>query len=116
MELWNAVKTPLFSLVDEAQKQQLMLAYETFEAMPVSPADSKSTTTNPSANPSTANLSHHQPLDYIEVAFRNMWHFNLCDAEYGALVLNVAGGRVSSESYSEGFNFQYRFPVLKLPE
>lgn len=116
MELWDAVKSPLFSLVDDVQKQQLMLAYETFEAMPISatalstiPAESASSSSSKS-NPGLAGQPEPRSLDYLEVAFRNMWHFNLCDAEYGALVLNVVGGRVSSESYSEGFNFRYRFP------
>lgn len=120
MDLWDAVKIPLFSLVDEVQNQQLMLAYEVFEAMPSldnqstsgaegSKTGSSTSTTTPSSTQTTnTNTNTIESIEYLEVAFRNMWHFNLCDHTNGSMVLAVNGSRVSSESYSEGFNFEYR--------
>lgn len=112
MDLWNAVKAPLFSLVDDIQNQQLTLAYEVFEAMPSSleqPTPSAKTINGAVASNTTSSLNTNESIEYLEVAFRNMWHFNLCDHSNGAMVLAVNGSRVSSESYSEGFNFEYRF-------
>ena len=43
-----------------------------------------------------------------EQAFKNMWNFNLPDAAYGWVVLDVNQGRVSAETKSQGFNFSYR--------
>lgn len=96
MQVWSAVKTQLLELVeaDPKQKQLLLTAIDTFESMPTS------TETDASSAAET----------YMATAHRNMWHFNLCDAAFGALVLNIVDGRVATESYSEGFNFQYRRP------
>lgn len=124
MDLWDAVKVPLFSLVDDVQNQQLKLAYDVFESMPllesqqpsedVSKATPSATGNNSSiTNTNNTTSSAHSAssdgsIEYLEVAFRNMWHFNLCDHTNGALVLVANGGHISSESYSEGFNFEYR--------
>lgn len=127
MNIWDSVKDLLTSLVDNVQYQQLMLAYKVFESMPILdnqqlPAESikikvagnkalltssktaTSNSTSSSAHPSNAAIS----MEYLELAFSNMWHFNLCDHINGALVLAVNHGRVSSISYSEGFDFAYR--------
>lgn len=48
------------------------------------------------------------PADRDEQAFKNMWNFNLPDAAYGWLVLDISQGRVSAETRSQGFNFSYR--------
>ncbi|KAI0751628.1 hypothetical protein C8Q80DRAFT_1218308 [Daedaleopsis nitida] len=44
-------------------------------------------------------------------AWKNCWNWNLCDAAYGALVLDIKDGRVSSELKSQGFNYAYRRTV-----
>lgn len=43
-----------------------------------------------------------------ELAFKNMWNFNLADAAFGWLVLEVEGGRVGTEMRAQGFNFAHR--------
>ena len=37
-----------------------------------------------------------------EPAWKNCWNWNLCDAAYGHLVLDIKDGRVSSELSSQG--------------
>lgn len=43
-----------------------------------------------------------------EAAWKNSWHWNLPDALYGTLILEIREGRVGSEMRSTGFNFAYR--------
>ncbi|KAI4177256.1 MAG: hypothetical protein LQ346_007724 [Caloplaca aetnensis] len=43
-----------------------------------------------------------------ESAFKNMWNFNLADAAFGYLVLEVEGGRIGTEMKAQGFNFAHR--------
>lgn len=109
MEVWNAVKSQLLALVETEpkQKQLLLTAIEVFESMPTS---TSSTSTNGSTALDTSSSNTSTFMDYMATAHKNMWHFNLCDAAFGALVLNVIDGRIATESYSEGFNFQYRRP------
>jgi hypothetical protein len=37
-----------------------------------------------------------------EVGFKNLWNFNLPDASYGSLILEIKDGQVASEQRSEG--------------
>jgi hypothetical protein len=37
-----------------------------------------------------------------EVGFKNLWNFNLPDANFGSLILELKDGQVSSEQRSEG--------------
>jgi len=37
-----------------------------------------------------------------EVGFKNLWNFNLPDANYGSLILEIRDGQVASEQRSEG--------------
>lgn len=43
-----------------------------------------------------------------ESAFKNMWNFNLADAAFGYLVLEVEAGRIGTEMKAQGFNFAHR--------
>jgi len=43
-----------------------------------------------------------------ESAFKNMWNFNLADAAFGWLVLEVQDGRIGTEMRAQGFNFSHR--------
>ncbi|KAL9604688.1 MAG: hypothetical protein Q9219_000408 [cf. Caloplaca sp. 3 TL-2023] len=43
-----------------------------------------------------------------EIAFKNMWNFNLADAAFGYLVLEVEAGRIGTEMKAQGFNFAHR--------
>jgi hypothetical protein len=52
--------------------------------------------------------SEHSQGSRDEVAFKNLWNFNLPDAALGWIVLNVNNGHVGAEMKSQGFNFTYR--------
>ena len=43
-----------------------------------------------------------------ESAFKNMWNFNLADAAFGYLVLEIQDGRIGTEMRAQGFNFAHR--------
>src|SRR5579871_3535411 len=43
-----------------------------------------------------------------ENAWKNCWNWNLTDAAFGWLVLDVKEGRVKAEMKSQGFNYAYR--------
>ena len=43
-----------------------------------------------------------------ESAFKNMWNFNLADAAFGYLVMEVQDGRIATEMRALGFNFAHR--------
>ncbi|KAK4056530.1 hypothetical protein OIO90_002377 [Microbotryomycetes sp. JL221] len=81
-EVWESVKSQVESVVDD--NQRLLL-------------DNALAVANRSA-PSSAE----------DAAYKNTWNWNLPDASFGSLVLNVREGRVSSELKSQGFNFAYR--------
>lgn len=46
-----------------------------------------------------------------EFAWKNSWHWNLPDALYGSLILDIRDGRLGSEQKSTGFNFAYRLSL-----
>lgn len=46
-----------------------------------------------------------------EFAWKNSWHWNLPDALFGSLVLDIRDGRLGSEQKSTGFNFAYRLTL-----
>ncbi|WFD33842.1 hypothetical protein MCUN1_000665 [Malassezia cuniculi] len=43
-----------------------------------------------------------------EGAWKSTWHWNLPDAQFGSLLLDIAHGRVSAETRSQGISFAYR--------
>jgi len=43
-----------------------------------------------------------------ENAWKNCWNWNLTDAAFGQLVLDIKEGRVNAEMKSQGFNYAYR--------
>ena len=43
-----------------------------------------------------------------ESAFKNMWNFNLADATFGYLILEIEAGRIGTEMRAQGFNFAHR--------
>ena len=49
--------------------------------------------------------------DLYYVSFQNCWHYNICDVENGYLLLNynLQNNKFSMNTYSEGFDFSYRF-------
>ncbi|PKS11438.1 hypothetical protein jhhlp_003201 [Lomentospora prolificans] len=50
--------------------------------------------------------SYNEFID--ESAFKNMWNFNLADAAFGWLVLEIQDGRIGTEMRAQGFNFAHR--------
>lgn len=103
MDIWDSVKAQITMLVENDPKQKMLLnlVLDIFEKMP------SSSTSQPGGSNRNANNPN---MDYLLSAYRNTWNFNLCDAQFGSLVLNVVDGRVAVEAKSEGFNFQYRKP------
>ena len=47
-----------------------------------------------------------------ETAWKNCWNWNLCDAAYGSLLLDIKEGRVSAELKSQGVLLNSRCPSL----
>jgi hypothetical protein len=54
------------------------------------------------------NSSQSSSWERDELAYKNMWNFNLPDAAYGSLLFNVHQGIMASEMRSYGLNFSYR--------
>ncbi|KAI7854633.1 hypothetical protein BDC45DRAFT_482158 [Circinella umbellata] len=95
MQLWDAIKEQVESYVDVRQAALLKNALTVVNRLPP---------TRNSGGP-TDMLT---PGSNDDQAFKNMWNFNLPDAAFGWLVLDVNQGRVSAETRSQGFNFSYR--------
>ncbi|KAK9457200.1 hypothetical protein V1511DRAFT_485807 [Dipodascopsis uninucleata] len=96
MDVWEMVKGEVMPVIstNNTQKQLLDNALSVIERMPTS------------AQGGTDREKEKEELSNL--GFRNMWHFNLADASYGSLVLEVSDGKISVETRSEGFNFKYR--------
>lgn len=87
LDIWTSVKEQVEQLVESNTKHKQLLAYvlDVYQKMPLQASE-----------------------DAIISAYKNMWHYNLCDVEHGSLVLDVHNGRVATESKSQGFSFDYR--------
>lgn len=94
MDVWDTVRDQVMPLVEgePKQKQLLQNCLDVIERMPTSSTGGGSSSAN----------------EYLLTAFRSMWNFNLCDAQYGTTLLNVVDGKFSVESKSEGFDFNFR--------
>lgn len=102
-DVWETVKGEVEPAIQQNEAQQNLLrnALSVVEKMPTTAAGG-----NPFGGPSTgANTSLGQ-VD--ESAFKNMWNFNLADAAFGYLVLEVQDGRIGTEMRAQGFNFSHR--------
>ncbi|KAI9732802.1 MAG: hypothetical protein M1834_003740 [Cirrosporium novae-zelandiae] len=101
-DVWETVKSEVEPAVsqNEAQKTLLDNALDIVNKMPTVANGG-----NPFGGPvSVANAGGQ--VD--ESAFKNMWNFNLADAAFGWLVLEVEGGRIGTEMRAQGFNFAHR--------
>ncbi|KAF9458002.1 hypothetical protein BDZ94DRAFT_1201831 [Collybia nuda] len=87
-KVWESVKTQVDAVIDENQKVLLDKALSVVDRVP--PVQTSNTATGE------------------EPAWKNCWNWNLCDAAYGSLVLDIKEGRISSELKSQGFNYAYR--------
>ncbi|MCJ1319878.1 hypothetical protein MMC15_005214 [Xylographa vitiligo] len=101
-DVWETVKSEVEPAVsqNEAQKTLLRNALEIVEKMPTVANGG-----NPFGGTATGQAAAGQ-VD--ESAFKNMWNFNLADAAFGYLVLEVESGRIGTEMRAQGFNFAHR--------
>ncbi|KAJ3999910.1 hypothetical protein F5050DRAFT_1804604 [Lentinula boryana] len=99
-KVWESVKTQVDVVVDENQRVLLDKALNVIERIPPPLASGGAPTGMTSAKEALA--AQDEPM------WKNCWNWNLCDAAYGSLVLDVREGRVSAELKSQGFNYAYR--------
>ena len=97
-DVWETVKHEVEPAVSEndAQHKLLQLALELVGKMPAVANGG-----NPFGGGPT-----NGAVD--ESAFKNMWNFNLADAAFGWLVLDIDQGRIGTEMRAQGFNFSHR--------
>jgi len=110
-DVWETVKMDVEQAIstNESHKSLLNSALEIVEKMP-SVANGGNPFGGPVGGPAGAG-------QVDESAFKNMWNFNLADAAFGYLVLEVEGGRIGTEMRAQGFNFAHRGakPVASQP-
>ena len=97
-DVWETVKHEVEPAVseNEAQHKLLLLALDLVSKMPSNASG---------GNPFGGGPPNGQ-VD--ESAFKNMWNFNLADAAFGWLILDVDQGRIGTEMRAQGFNFSHR--------
>ncbi|GAA6005162.1 hypothetical protein JCM10207_008527 [Rhodosporidiobolus poonsookiae] len=88
-DVWEAVKGQVEGVIDENQRALLNNALAVANRVPASQS-----------------LGGGAAVE--ETAWKNCWHWNLPDAAFGSLVLEIRDGRIGSELKSQGFNFAYR--------
>lgn len=100
-DVWDTVKSEVEPAVADSESQQrlLNLALEIVGKMP---------TVANGGNPFGGPAPGPQSGVIDESAFKNMWNFNLADAAYGWLVLDIDNGRIGTEMRAQGFNFAHR--------
>lgn len=100
-DVWDTVKTEVEPAVADSESQQrlLALALDIVNKMP---------TVANGGNPFGGPAPGPQSGVIDESAFKNMWNFNLADAAYGWLVLDIDNGRIGTEMRAQGFNFAHR--------
>ncbi|SCV70995.1 BQ2448_3757 [Microbotryum intermedium] len=95
-EIWDTVKSQVESVVDQSQRVLLNNALAVANRVPTSGPPG-----GPAGVAGTATATE-------ETAWKNCWNWNLPDAAYGSLLLDIKDGRIGSEMRSQGFNFAYR--------
>ncbi|KAF2192852.1 hypothetical protein K469DRAFT_729948 [Zopfia rhizophila CBS 207.26] len=100
-DVWDTVKSEVEPAVADSESQQrlLNLAIEIVNKMPTV-ANGGNPFGGPAPGPASGVID--------ESAFKNMWNFNLADAAYGWLVLDIDNGRIGTEMRAQGFNFAHR--------
>jgi hypothetical protein len=101
-DVWETVKNEVEPAISQNEAQQNLLknALQIVDKMP---------TTAAGGNPFGGPVSGGTALGQVdESAFKNMWNFNLADAAFGWLVLEIQEGRIGTEMKAQGFNFSHR--------
>lgn len=100
-DVWDTVKGEVEAAINqnEAQKTLLDSALSIVDKMP---------TVANGGNPFGGSAGNADAGQVDESAFKNMWNFNLADAAFGWLVLEIEGGRIGTEMRAQGFNFSHR--------
>jgi hypothetical protein len=101
-DVWETVRGEVEAAIssNEAQKTLLDNALDVVQKMPAIANGG-----NPFGGPTGPGNAAGQ-VD--ESAFKNMWNFNLADAAFGFLVLEIEAGRIATEMRAQGFNFAHR--------
>lgn len=84
-KVWEGVQSQVNAVIDDNQSVLLNKALNVIQKVP--PALGTQTATGPAQE---------------EPAWKNCWNWNLCDAAYGSLVLDLKEGRISAEQKSAG--------------
>ncbi|CAK7206947.1 hypothetical protein SEUCBS139899_009754 [Sporothrix eucalyptigena] len=101
-DVWETVKGEVEPAIQQNEAQQNLLknALNIVEKMP---------TTAAGGNPFGGSAGGPPALGQVdESAFKNMWNFNLADAAFGYLALEIQDGRIGTEMRAQGFNFSHR--------
>lgn len=101
-DVWETVRTEVEQAIlqNDAQKTLLANALDIVTRMP---------TVANGGNPFGGPVGGTSGVGQVdESAFKNMWNFNLADAAFGCLVLEIDGGRIGTEMRAQGFNFAHR--------
>jgi Protein of unknown function (DUF2433) len=101
-DVWETVRTEVEQAIlqNDAQKTLLENALDIVTRMP---------TVANGGNPFGGPVAGTNGVGQVdESAFKNMWNFNLADAAFGYLVLEIDGGRIGTEMRAQGFNFAHR--------
>ena len=109
-DVWETVKMDVEQAisVNESHKALLQSALDIVDKMP-----SVANGGNPFGGSVASNAAAGQ-VD--ESAFKNMWNFNLADAAFGYLVLEIENGRIGTEMRAQGFNFAHRGGKPGMPQ
>jgi hypothetical protein len=103
-DVWETVKSEVQPAISQNEAQQNLLnnALGIVEKMPSTALGGNpfGGPVGPAAAPGVGQVD--------ESAFKNMWNFNLADAAFGWLVLEVQDGRIGTEMRAQGFNFAHR--------
>lgn len=95
-KVWESVKTQVDAVIDEHQRVLLDKALSVVNRVP----------------PPLSQAGPNGQLPVEEPAWKNCWNWNLCDAAYGSLVLDIKDGRVSAELKSQGAYFSSQRDTL----
>lgn len=100
-DVWETVRNDVESAIESNPSHKALLgqALEIIDKMPASANGS---------NPFGGGPVGGNSGQVDESAFKNMWNFNLADAAFGYLVLEVDSGRIGTEMRAQGFNFAHR--------